>query len=126
MSPKQIKFVEAYLKDGNATQAVIDAGYNVKSRDVAKTQGSVLLKNEKVWALIENSAETAQSNMLKLANGAKNESVRLGANKDILDRAGFSPVQKTQTTTINIAIDNQKFDDIMGMYNQRNQKKTPS
>ena len=125
LSPRQVKFAEKYLESGNATQAVIDAGYSAPNRKVAQVQGSKLLKNESVWALIENSAEQAQGNMVKLANGAKNESVRLGANKDILDRAGFAPVNKTQVTTINIAIDNQKFDDIMGMYNQRNQKKTP-
>lgn len=125
VSPRQKKFVEAYLKGGNATQAVIDAGYSSSNREVANVQGVKLLKNEKVWALIESSAEMAQGNVVKLANQAKNESVRLTANKDILDRAGFAPVTRTQTTTINIAIDNQKFDDIMGMYNDRKQKKTP-
>ncbi len=124
LSPRQVKFAQKYIETGNATQAVIDAGYKLKNRAVAKTTGSNLLANEKVWALIESSAEQAQGNMLKLANGAKNESVRLGANKDILDRAGFAPVNKTQVTTVNISIDNQKFDDIMGMYQSRKQKKT--
>ena len=124
-SPKQLKFVESYLKGGNATQAVIDAGFNVKDRAVAKTRGSQLMANQKVWALIESAGENAQNNMIKLANGAKNESVRLNANKDILDRGGFAPVQRIQNTTVNITIDNEKFDDIMGMYQARKQKKTP-
>lgn len=123
-SPKQLKFVESYLKGGNATQAVIDAGFNVKDRAVAKTRGSQLMANQKVWALIESAGENAQNNMIKLANGAKNESVRLNANKDILDRGGFAPVQRIQNTTVNISIDNEKFDDIMGMYQARKQKKT--
>lgn len=37
---KEKKFVKAYLKTGNATQAVIDAGYDVKDRMVARNIGA--------------------------------------------------------------------------------------
>ena len=122
LSPRQKKFVENYLKTGNAKQSVIDAGYNVTTDLTARTQGSKLLKNEKVWALIESSAEMAQSNMVKLANTAKNEGVRFNANKDLLDRAGFQPVSKTQSTTINVNIDNQRFEDILEAYSKRKEE----
>ena len=40
LKPKQKKFVESYLKSGNATAAAIDAGYSAKS---ARSWGSRLL-----------------------------------------------------------------------------------
>lgn len=42
LSPKQQRFVAEYLKDSNATQAAIRAGY---SRKTAKSQGARLLTN---------------------------------------------------------------------------------
>lgn len=41
-------------------------------------------------------ATIAASKMLKLAKGAKSEYVQLEASKDILDRAGFKPVDRSQ------------------------------
>lgn len=37
---KEKKFVKRYLETGNATQAVIDAGYDVKDRSVARNIGT--------------------------------------------------------------------------------------
>ncbi|MCD9096183.1 terminase small subunit [Luteimonas fraxinea] len=45
LSPKQARFVVEYLKDQNATQAAIRAGY---SKGTAKQQGSRLLTNADV------------------------------------------------------------------------------
>ena len=45
LSPKQQRFVSEYLKDNNATQAAIRAGY---SAGTAKQQGSRLLTNAAV------------------------------------------------------------------------------
>lgn len=47
LSPKQARFVAEYLKDQNATQAAIRAGY---SKGTAKQQGSRLLTNADVVA----------------------------------------------------------------------------
>lgn len=47
LSPKQARFVAEYLKDQNATQAAIRAGY---SKGTAKQQGSRLLTNAAVGA----------------------------------------------------------------------------
>jgi len=47
---KQQKFADEYLIDLNATQAAIRAGYSPKS---AEQQGSVLLRNPKVRAYID-------------------------------------------------------------------------
>ena len=45
LTPKQERFVSEYVKDFNATQAAIRAGYSEKTAGV---QGSVLLKNPNV------------------------------------------------------------------------------
>jgi hypothetical protein len=50
LSPKQARFVSEYLRDQNATQAAIRAGY---SEGTAKQQGSRLLTNDAVWGGIQ-------------------------------------------------------------------------
>lgn len=45
MTPKQIRFAEAWLRCENETQAAIEAGYTERS---AHNQGSRLMKNEEV------------------------------------------------------------------------------
>lgn len=49
LNPKQLRFVEEYLVDLNATQAALRAGYSSKG---AKQQGSHLLTNPNVQAAI--------------------------------------------------------------------------
>lgn len=50
LTPKQERFVEEYLKDLNATQAAVRAGYSDKT---AESQASRLLRNVKVRELVE-------------------------------------------------------------------------
>ena len=49
LTPRQARFVAEYLKDQNATQAAIRAGY---SKGTAKQQGSRLLTNADVAAAV--------------------------------------------------------------------------
>lgn len=75
LGPKQHKFIEEYLKDLNATQAAIRAGY---SSTGATSQGSRLLANRNVAAVIadtlkrrservEINADTVLRELLKIA-----------------------------------------------------------
>lgn len=50
MTPRQQRFIEEYSLSGNATQAAIAAGYCKHSAHVT---GSRLLRNAKVWRVIE-------------------------------------------------------------------------
>jgi hypothetical protein len=53
-------------------------------------------------------ATVAVAKVLKLASGAKSEYVQLEASKDILDRAGFKPIDRSQVQVagdIKVAID---------------------
>lgn len=51
LTPKQERFVDEYIKDLNATQAAMRAGYSAKT---AAVQGSTLLKNPKVSEAVKN------------------------------------------------------------------------
>jgi hypothetical protein len=113
LTPKQRAFVLEYLKDRNATQAAIRAGYSEAS---AYSQASELLKNPKVAEFLAQQeaelkrdlrerfmeeAEMAFETVVKIAQGisppgVKKPSARtvLDAAKDLLDRAGYKPTDK--------------------------------
>ena len=58
LTPKQERFVEEYIKDLNATQAAVRAGYSEKTAGV---QGSVLLKNPNVSAEVKKRLDDIKS-----------------------------------------------------------------
>ena len=64
-TPKQQRFVSEYLRCGNAAEAVREAGYNVKSDNAAKVQGSRLLTNANVFRAIER-AQARRNDRLEL------------------------------------------------------------
>jgi phage terminase small subunit len=90
---KQAKFIEEYLKTGNATQAVYKS-YNVKAEHTAASIGSENLRKPDIKALIESFAESAAKRISQLSAQDENLTVALGASKDILDRAGFKPKEE--------------------------------
>ena len=91
-------FVEEYLKRKNATRAAL-ASYNTTDYSTAANIGSENLKNPNIIAFLELAAEEAAGNIMKLAQTAENETVRLNANRDILDRAGYEPIKKVDLTS---------------------------
>lgn len=106
LSPKQMIFVTEYLKDKNATQAAIRAGYSRKS---AYSIGHQLLKkleiqsrlnmkqtevNRDLREMFAEEAHEAYKVLKKLMLKADSEMVQLNAAKDFLDRAGYKPVEK--------------------------------
>src|SRR4030095_9145041 len=60
LSDKQLKFIEAYLLCGVATQAYKDAGYVVKNDNLASVEGSKLLGNPRIAERIERRRQQAQ------------------------------------------------------------------
>lgn len=57
LTPKQARFAEEYLIDGNATQAALRAGYSERS---AYSQGQRLLKKDEVQECIRKGQERIQ------------------------------------------------------------------
>ena len=63
---------------------------------------------QRVRESIGLNATKASNKMLMLSQGAKSEYVQLEASKDILDRAGYKPVEKSMSLiqgNINVSID---------------------
>lgn len=94
-------FAKDYIDTGNATLSVKN-NYDVSSDNSAAVAGSRLLRNSKVREYIEGKAELAASYVFEIASAGDNDVVRLSASKDILDRAGFKPIEKSQNISVNI------------------------
>jgi phage terminase small subunit len=109
LSEQQMKFVDAYLDHGHITKAALQAGY---AKTSAHVQGSRLLKNDKIVDYIAvrrqerkdavhlqlaSYAEEAIQELYKLMKDADSENVKMQAIKDIMDRAGYKPVEKQET-----------------------------
>ena len=97
---KQELFIESYCQSGNAKKAAIMAGY---SENTATQKGYYLKNkfakeiNEITRQMIQDSVPAAINQMRVLADSAESESVRLAANKDLLDRAGLKPTERVET-----------------------------
>jgi len=91
-------FVEEYVRSGDHLEAAKKAGY--KDTHTLRNQACKLRRecaDEITDELHRNFAEIAPRalNILSdLAENAESESVRLGATRDLLDRAGFRPVDR--------------------------------
>ena len=91
-------FVEEYVRSGDHLEAAKKAGY--KDTHTLRNQACKLRRecaDEITEELHRNFTEIAPRalNILSdLAENAESESVRLGATRDLLDRAGFRPVDR--------------------------------
>ena len=93
LSLKQQKFISDYLKTGNATEAAL-RNYDVKDRSVARRIGSENLSKPDIRALLDSFAARSLDRVEDIARNAKDDFIRLKANMDILDRAGYRPPRK--------------------------------
>ena len=87
LTSKQAKFAKEYLETGNATEAAVRA-YKPKNRATARSIGSENLTKPNITGYLNKESSGAAARVVRLSKTAKNETVRLNANKDILDRAG--------------------------------------
>ena len=108
LRPQVMLFVTEYIKNGgNATQAAIAAGYSEKT---AYSQASRLLKNVEVQRYLNKTEQNLNKDLrtmfaedaveayevLKkiMKDGAAPHKDRLAAARDLLDRAGYKPIDK--------------------------------
>jgi len=110
------EFVDEFINNGgNATQA---------AKTVGVSDGSASTVGHRMKNRLINNIEVAQKEALKgysskalnqiqaLAESAVSEKVKLDANKDLLDRAGWKPVDKSEVTTHD-DVKNKTHDEIM-------------
>ncbi len=100
-------FVREYVDNGgNATQAAIAVGVSQTSASTVgyRLKGRLTKEiNEEQKAQLRGYAPKAINQIQSLAENAESENVRLKANADLLDRAGWKPIDKqeiTETTAI--------------------------
>ena len=100
-------FVREYVNNGgNATQAAIAVGVSQASASTIGYRLKSRLTKEidtEQKAQLRGYAPKAINQIQSLAENAESENVRLKANADLLDRAGWKPVDKqeiTETTAI--------------------------
>jgi phage terminase small subunit len=121
LRPQIMIFVTEYLKNGNnATQAAIAAGYSEKT---AYSQGSRLLKSVEVQQYLNKTEQNLNRDLrtmftedaveaykvlkeIMLKPDAQDKD-RITAARDLLDRAGYKPVDKlvsdsTSDSTMNV------------------------
>ena len=115
LTDKQMKLVDTLVAKGcSVTQAAREAGY--AAGDSGRVSASKALRQPHVqqymMAQVSDqlglNATVAAAKILNLASGAKSEYVQLEASKDILDRAGFKPIDRSQVQVagdIRVSID---------------------
>ena len=98
------EFVDEFINNGgNATQA---------AKTVGVSDGSASTVGYRMKNRLINNIEAAQKEALKgyatkalhqvqtLAETAVSENIKLNANRDLLDRAGWNPVEKSEITEV--------------------------
>ena len=93
-------FVEAYCRLGNGTLAAREAGYKdssslVNQASKLKRELSVEIAKE-LTANFMSVAPRAMKTLVDLAENSPSDSVKLAACKDLLDRAGFRPIDRRE------------------------------
>ena len=92
---KQEVFIEQYCLTGKAASAAETAGYShAKQRGYELKNKFAKEIEERQKKMIQDSVPGALAQLDNLVNNAESESVRVGAVKDILDRAGLKPTEK--------------------------------
>lgn len=107
LTKKEKGFADAYLESGNGTKAALE-NYNTEKEEVAAVIASRTLRKDKVIAYLESQAEPVAKNMVHLALNAESEQVQVAAGKDVLDRSGYKPVEKSINLNVDADITNPK------------------
>jgi phage terminase small subunit len=98
LTPKQDKFLKRYLETGNGTEAVKEV-YGATSDNSAAVIASQNLRKPSIMEKFREAQSLAYSTIVDLATNAENESVRLKASQDIMDRTEGRAMQKTDVTS---------------------------
>ena len=92
-------FVETYCRLGNGTLAAKEAGYKASPslvNQASKLQQVSAEISEELRSSFMNAAPKALSILMDLAENSASDSVKFQASKDLLDRAGFRPIDRRE------------------------------
>ena len=103
LTPKQRKFADIYAVTGNGTEAAL-AAYNTTRRTTAAMIATENKTQPNVRAYLASKAQEMSEIVTNLARASEQDAVRLNAAKDILDRAGYKPVDKSQSLAVSVAL----------------------
>ena len=100
LTEQRKQFVEAYCRLGNGTLAAREAGYKdtpslANQASKLKRELSVEIAKE-LTANFMSVAPRAMKTLVDLAENSPSDSVKLAACKDLLDRAGFRPIDRRE------------------------------
>lgn len=107
LTPKQKKFADTYLEVRNASEAVRQS-YAPTTPTTVRNIASENLAKPNIIEYLEGKAALASSRIVELALQDDHLPTALQASKDILDRAGYSAVDKTLSLTMNVNTDELK------------------
>ena len=115
LTPKQTALVDTLVATGcSIRQAAADAGYADGESGRVSASKTIRLPHvqqymmQRIQEQLGLNATMAAARVMTLAQGARSEHVQLEAAKDILDRAGFKPSDRSQVQVagdIKVSID---------------------
>lgn len=100
LTKKEKGFADDYLETGHGVESALK-NYDTEDYNTAGAIASQNLRKLKIQAYIQDHAEDAESKIYQLSQKAKSEMVSFIASKDIMDRAGYKPVEKSLNININ-------------------------
>ena len=105
LNAQQDQFVTLYVATGNAKKSAEMAGYKQpkqKGYDLKKRFAPEI--EEQTRNKIGDKVVTVLEMTYELAMKADSEAVRLNACRDLLDRAGYKPVDRSQTDSVQTTV----------------------
>lgn len=108
LTKKQKDFADEYINTGNKTQSALKT-YDTKDYKTASVIGHENLEKPRVREYIESKAQRAAEITYDIAENGDGDGVRLSAAKDIQDRAGLKPIEKSQSVSYNVDLSNKTY-----------------
>jgi phage terminase small subunit len=115
LTPKQTRLVDTLVATGcSLRDAATEAGYASGESGRVSASRTIRLPHvqqymmQRITEQLGMNATVAAAKVMNLATGARSEHVQLEAAKDILDRAGFKPIDRSQVQVagdIKVSID---------------------
>ena len=115
LTPKQTRLVDTLVATGcSIRDAATEAGYSTGDSGRVSASRTIRLPHvqqymmQRITEQLGLNATMAAAKVMTLAQGARSEHVQLEAAKDILDRAGFKPIDRSQVQVagdIKVSID---------------------